>query len=78
MDPDMGRLLAGRAALEAMPAGDRERHEPKAARSRMPIRSWLSAIRDSLQMRPGATGAKEPATRLAHRQLNDGSTREMS
>ena len=25
MDPDMGRLLAGRTALESMPASDRRR-----------------------------------------------------
>jgi hypothetical protein len=78
MDSDVGRLLAGRAALESMPASDRRRHQRRAAPSRTPIRSLLSAIRDGLRMRLGATGAKEPAKRLAHRQLNDAPTQEMS
>ena len=44
MDPDMGRLLAGRTALESMPASDRRRPERSVGRSRSLTRLWMSAI----------------------------------
>ena len=44
MDPDVGRLLAGRTALESMPASDRRRPERSVGRSRSLTRLWMSAM----------------------------------
>ena len=46
MDPDVGRLLAGRTALESMPASNRRRPERSAGRSRSLTRLLMSAIKD--------------------------------
>ena len=64
MDPDMGRLLAGRSALEAMPASERRRPERSAHRSRSLRRLLMSAISGGLRMRSRAAGpdATETAT----------------
>ena len=62
MDPDMGRLLAGRSALESMPASDRRRPERSADRSRSLTRLLMSAIRGGLRMRSRAAGPKAAET----------------
>ena len=62
MDPDMGRLLAGRTALESMPASDRRRPERPAHRSRSLTRLWMSTIAGGLRMRFRAAGPKASET----------------
>ena len=59
MDPDIGRLLAGRTALESMPASDRRR---PAKRSRSLTHILMSAISDAQRMRSRATGPKATET----------------
>ena len=44
MDPDIGRLLAGRTALESMPASDQRRPDRSAKRSRSLTHILMSAI----------------------------------
>jgi hypothetical protein len=69
MDPDMGRLLAGRSALEALPASDRRRPKQSPDRSRSLTRLLMSAIKGGLRMRPRAAGhqATETATSTERR-----------
>jgi hypothetical protein len=62
MDPEMGRLLAGRTAIESMPASDRRRPERSAGRTRSLTRVLMSAINDGLRMRSRATGPKATET----------------
>jgi len=62
MDPDVGRLLAGRTALESMPASDRRRPERSARRSRSLTHLLMSAINNGLRMRSRATGPKAMET----------------
>ena len=62
MDPDVGRLLAGRTALESMPASDRRRPERSVGRSRSLTRLWMSAISVSFRMRSRAAGPKATET----------------
>ena len=49
MDPDVGRLLAGRTALESMPAGDRRRPGRSVGRSGSLTRLLVAAIKDGLR-----------------------------
>ena len=62
MDPDIGRLLAGRTALKSMPASDHRRPERPAKRSRSLTHILMSAIRNGLRMRSRATGPKAMET----------------
>jgi hypothetical protein len=62
MDPDVGRLLAGRTALESMPATDRRRPERSVGRSRSLTRLLMAAIKDGLWTRSRATGPKATET----------------
>ena len=62
MDPDMGRLLAGRTALESMPASNRRTPERPAGRSRSLTGLLMSAIRSGLRVRSRATGPKATET----------------
>ena len=62
MDPEIGRLLAGRTALESMPASDRPRRERPARRSRSLTHLLMSAISNVLLVRSRATGPKATET----------------
>jgi hypothetical protein len=62
MDPDMGRLLAGRTALDSMPASHRRRPERSARRPRSLTRLLMSTIKDRLRMRSRAIGVKATET----------------
>jgi len=62
MDPDVGRLLAGRTALESMPATDRPTPERSVDRSRSLTRLLMSAVRNNLRMRSRVAGPKATET----------------
>ena len=62
MDPDVGSLLAGRTALESMPASHRRRPERSVGRSRSLTRLLMSAIKDGLRTRSRAAGPKATET----------------
>ncbi len=62
MDPEMGRLLAGRMALESMPANDRRTPKRSVGRSRSLTRLLMSTIKDRLRMRSRAAGPKATET----------------
>ena len=62
MDPDVGRLLAGRTALESMPANERRR--PAAVGRSIPIAGSPldGGHQDGLRTRSRATGPKAMET----------------
>ena len=62
MDADVARLLAGRTALESMPASDRQGPARPARRSRSLTRLLMTAVKPGLRMPSRATGPKAMET----------------